>query len=356
MSGITIGNVSLAERVFFVAEIGSNHTGSLDIACSLIREAARRGADAVKFQSFRAASLQRARTKGGSGPWQVDPVYRNLKKCQLPVNWHSKLQRVAADCGVMFLSTAFDLEQVDFLQQLGVPAFKIASGDITFHALLRRAARYHRPILLSTGASTLEEVGAAVSAIREEGNEQIVLMHCVSLYPPAPKDLNLKAIQTLSSVFKTAVGFSDHSLELANVVAAVALGARVVERHFTFSRGLPGPDHPFATEPGEFELMVKTIRRLEQALGSGEKVPAGFETQVRKTGRRGLYAARKIDAGETIAPEMLKALRPVVGAVAVEGIDRVVGSRAVVDIEKDEPITEEVLESEHSPVPRGGGC
>ena len=353
MTKICLGNLSVANRVFFVAEIGSNHAGSLDIASSLIEEAARRGADAVKFQSFRATTLHRSRRSPQRGMWQVDPTYNVLKKYQLPMSWHARLQKVADDCGVLFLSTAFDLDQAEFLAGLGVPAFKIASGDITFHALLRRVARFGKPILLSTGASYLHEIRTAVRVILDEGNDQIVLLHCVSLYPPRAEDLNLKAVATLARSFNLPVGYSDHSHELANVISAVTLGARVIERHFTFSRSLPGPDNPFATEPEEFEHMVSTVRQLEQALGTGDKVPAAPEIEVRRTGRRGLYARRAIRAGETLSPDMVRAMRPVSG-LGAEQISRVLGKIVIQDMEKDEPITEDVFAEDAAAVASRG--
>lgn len=314
--------VGVGEPTFIIAEIGSNHDGKLDQAKQLIDAAARIGADAVKFQSFRADQLVTP---------QQEAVYQAVKRCELPREWHRELAAYARERGIPFLSTAFDEESADLLFDLGMPAFKVASGDLTHFPLLRHVARFQRPILLSTGMGTLGEVEEAIGVIRQEGNEEIVLLHCVSTYPSRIEDANLRAMVTLRESFGLPVGSSDHTLGIAVPLGAVALGACLLEKHFTSDRTLPGPDHPHSMEVEELETMIREIRCLEAALGTGMKAPVEAELDERNWARRGIYARVDIPPGTVITREMLKVVRPcfdlepryleaVVGRVARAGI------------------------------------
>lgn len=331
MKKIRIGEreIGAGEPAFIIAEIGSNHDGRLDQAKQLIDAAARIGADAVKFQSFRADQLVTP---------QQEAVYQAVKRCELPLEWHRELAAHARERGIPFLSTAFDEESADLLFELGMPAFKVASGDLTHFPLLRHVARFQRPILLSTGMGTLGEVEEAIGVIRQEGNEEIVMLHCVSTYPSRIEDANLRAMVTMGEAFGLPVGSSDHSLGIAVPLGAVALGACLLEKHFTADRTLRGPDHPHSLEIEEFETMIREIRCLEAALGTGMKAPVAEEVPERNWARRGLYARVDIPRGTVITREMLKVVRPCFG-LEPRDLERVVGRTAWVEIPAHAPIT-----------------
>ena len=325
-----------------IAEIGSNHDGNLERALALVDAAAAAGADAVKFQSFRAATLLVRRRPAAKGGWEPAPAYPRLERLELPLEWHAPLRERATKRGVLFLSTPFDEERASFLAALGVPAFKVASGDLTHHPLLRRVGGFGRPVLLSTGLATPEEVDAAVAAIEEgagaaERRPPVVLLHCVSLYPLCPGDANLRALPALRARTGCLVGWSDHSPGHTLAVGALALGACVIEKHFTDDRRRPGPDHPFAMEPDDFRAMVTAIRELELALGDGEKRPRSGETDERTWARRAVYAARPLPAGTLIEARDLKVVRPALGLppAALAGL---LGRRLGRALEADEPL------------------
>jgi N-acetylneuraminate synthase/N,N'-diacetyllegionaminate synthase len=313
-------------RVYVIAEIGSNHDGKLPQARRLIDLAARAGADAVKFQTFRADRLYPPLRFAADGTTTPHPTHEFLKHHEVPHAWHAALKARADARGVDFLSTPFDEDAADLLVAVGCPALKIASGDLTHHALLRHVARTKTPVLLSTGMATLGEIDAAVGVLRGSGCRELALLHCVSNYPPDFAQVNVRAVETLRRAFACPVGQSDHSLGVAVPLAAVTLGASLVEKHLTLSRRLSGPDHPYAMEPEEFAAMVREIRNLEQALGDGRKVPAKSEVPERTYARRGVYARRDLAAGETLATRDLAALRPAVG-LGAEALDQVVGRK-----------------------------
>jgi sialic acid synthase SpsE len=330
---------------FVIAEVGSNHDGSLERACALIDRAAEAGADAVKFQSFRAASLLARRRRGADGGWEPSAAYPTLERLEVPAEWHSPLRDRAQAAGVVFLSTAFDEERATLLAALGVPAMKVASGDLTHLPLLRRIGAFGRPVLLSTGLATTEEIGAAVAAVEEGAGgatrrPPIVLLHCVSLYPLRPGDANLRALATLGRRFDCPVGWSDHSPGWTLALGAVALGASVIEKHLTDDRSRPGPDHPFAMEPREFRAMVEAVREIEAALGDGEKRPRPDEEAERTWARRSLHAARPLGRGAVLAARDVKVVRPALG-LPPAALPTILGRRLVRALEADEPIRAE---------------
>jgi sialic acid synthase SpsE len=296
------------------------------------------GADAVKFQSFTAEGMVARRVRGPDGDLIDNFVYPIIERLTLPAEWHEGLQRCARAAGVEFLSAPFDLERLALLHRLDVGAIKIASGDLTYDDLLRAAARTGRPILLSTGMSYLEEIEHAVSVLRGEGNEQIVLLHCVTSYPTPLENANIRAIQTLAEKFRLPVGLSDHSAGLAAPLAAVAMGACVIERHFTLSRTLPGPDHSYAMEPSEFRAMMEEVRRMELALGSGRKEPHGEETNERRVGRRSVVAARALEQGAVLVAQDLRCVRPG-GGIEPTRLPELVGKRLTRALACDEPLS-----------------
>jgi len=306
-----IGTVS---KVFVVAEIGINHDGSVTQAEKLIDAAADAGADAVKFQSFQAERLLiPSRERYAQQMEGAESAYQMLRRCELTWSDQEKLKKHADARGVIFISTPFDEESADFLDSLDVPAFKIASADITHVPLLRHVASKGKPILLSTGMSYLNEVADAVWNLKSSGAKDILLMHCVSAYPAPPQDMNLRALQTLQSYFDLLVGLSDHSEGILLSLVAVALGAVVIEKHFTLDKSAAGPDHKASMDPEDLKLLVKGLRNVEASLGDGRKRPSDAEEESRLFSRRSITAAADIRANETIEPWMLAFKRPGTG-------------------------------------------
>ncbi len=317
---------------FVIAEAGVNHNGQIDLARRLIDVAAEAHVDAVKFQAFRTDQLSTERSTRDT-----------LRKLELPGEAFAELQSHCRARGVLFLSTPFDEESADLLHHLCVPGFKVGSGDLTHHPLLAHIARYGKPLLLSTGMSFLEEVEEAVSVIRKAGNDQIVLLHCISRYPADPEEANLRALKTLKNRFDVPVGFSDHTLGTQVAVAAVALGASVLEKHITLDRSLPGPDHAASLEPPELQQLVRSIRTVQSALGDGEKKPMVGEEETRKTARRSVVAKVDISAGAHLETSMIAFKRPGIGIPPKE-LRNLLGRRARIRIPKDTQITWDMVE------------
>jgi N-acetylneuraminate synthase/N,N'-diacetyllegionaminate synthase len=347
--------ITLADReigdgapTFVIAEIGSNHDGELERALALVDAAAEAGADAVKFQSFRAAGLI-ARRWPENGGWKAAEAYPVLERLEMPAEWHAPLKERARERGVLFMSTPFDEGRAALLAALGVPAFKVASGDLTHHPLLRTLASYGRPILLSTGLAEPDEIAAALDAIEDgagapERVPPVVLLHCVSLYPLRPGDANLRALEPLRARFGCLVGWSDHSPGHTLALGAVALGACVIEKHVTDDRSRRGPDHPYAMEPREFRAMIDAIRELESGLGDGAKRPRPDEQPERRWARRSVYAARSLPAGTTLEPNDLKIVRPALG-LEPDAVLHLIGRKLRRALAVDEPIREEDAQS-----------
>lgn len=330
MRYIKIGDKTIGEGqpVFIVAEAGINHNGSLEQAEELVKRAKEVGADAVKFQTFKAESL----CSRGSKNFEL------FKSLELNSNEWAKIAETAQSSDIMFFSSPFDEESVELLDGLGMPAFKVASGDLTYLPFLKYIARKAKPIILSTGMSTLSEIDEALNTIYSAGNKDVILLHCVSNYPTNVKDVNLKAIKTLEQVFKLPVGFSDHTAGALISIVAVSLGAKVIEKHFTLDKNLPGPDHKLSLDPSEFKEMVRSIRTVEQAVGDGIKVPRESEAEEIKAGRRSITARVNISAGATITQDMLKIARPGIG-IEPKFIDIVIGRTAKEHIQEDEALT-----------------
>lgn len=341
---VRIGSHLISDQkpTFIIAEIGSNHDGKLSQAKQLMRAAAEAGADAVKFQSFRAAGLLHTHRLNQKKEWEPHPAFSVLKKLEISDSWHWKLKAYADQLGVLFMSAPFDLERANLLKKIKVPAYKIASGDLTFTPLLRHIARFKKPIILSTGIATLKEVKEAVAVIEKEGNRQLILLHCVSLYPPEFKDANIQVVQTLRKAFPYPIGYSDHTPGSVVPLAAVALGARVIEKHVTLSRKLKGPDHPYAMTISEFAKMVEDIRHLESALGDGIKKTTKGEVPERVGARRSLYAQEAISKGTRLTEKLIKVVRHGYG-LAPKDLDWVIRKRAKIDIPKGTLIDKRML-------------
>jgi sialic acid synthase SpsE/RimJ/RimL family protein N-acetyltransferase len=295
--------------VYFVAEAGSNHDGKLGQARRLIEVAARAGADAVKFQTFRAEKLY-PRSAGMTDYLKVPrPIFDIIRDLEMPTAWIGELAAYAADLGLDFLSTPFDEASADALDPY-VPAFKIASYEMTHHPLVQHCARKGKPLIVSTGTADLREVREMVEAVRAVGGEQLVLLQCTAKYPAPLGALNLQAMTTMARELGVPVGLSDHSREpLPGPMAAAALGACVIEKHFTLSNALPGPDHPYALEPEELSEVIRSVRQVERTLGSGMKVPQVEEDELRRFARRSVFTTRTVRAGEPLTVENLAVLR-----------------------------------------------
>ncbi|WP_115864637.1 N-acetylneuraminate synthase [Halorussus litoreus] len=329
--------------VFFIAEAGVNHNGTLSRARELIDVAAETGADAIKFQTFTADRLVTKEApkanyqteRSGSEEVQRDM----LERYELSESDHEELLDYCESRRITFLSTPFDVESANLLDELDVPAIKIGSGDLTNHPLLRHVARFERPMIVSTGMATIAEVEDAYAAIREASDEvPVTLLHCVSSYPAEMDAVNLRAMATLDDRFPVPVGYSDHTTALETPGFAVAAGATVVEKHFTLDRTLPGPDHEASLEPGELVRTVEIARSAATARGSREKAPVAAEMENRTVARKSLHAATALERGETIRRDAVSVLRPADGLPPSE-LESVVGRRTTAALEPHDPIT-----------------
>ena len=330
------------DRTFVIAEAGVNHNGSVDIARRLVEEAGRAGADCVKFQSFSADRL--VSRHAGKAPYQrrgaadAETQYDMLRTLELSEDDHRALMEICSDNGVQFLSSPFDEQSADMLDRLGVAAFKIPSGELTNHGFLQYLAEKGRPLILSTGMSTLAEVADAVDAILGAGARELTLLHCVTEYPAPFAEINLRAMRTMADAFGLPVGYSDHAPGTEVAVAAVALGARIIEKHLTLSRDMEGPDHGASLEPRELAEMVRAIRNVEAALGDGIKVPAPCEASNIGVARKSLVAERDIAAGEPISPGNIAVKRPGHG-IRPADLEKVMGLTVTADIRAGSVIT-----------------
>lgn len=340
-------SVGAGARCFIIAEAGVNHNGDLDMARRLIDTAAAAGADAVKFQTFKPerlaspmadkADYQKGTTDAAES--QLDM----LRRLELRPEDHAVLRDHCRAVGILFLSTPFEESSADLLEDLGIEAFKLPSGEVTNLPFLRHVAAKGRPVILSTGMSTLGEVEAAVAAIVAAGNPPLALLHCTSAYPADPAQVNLRAMATLVAAFGVPVGFSDHTPGTAVAIAAAALGAAVIEKHFTLSRDLPGPDHRASLEPDELSAMVAGIRVAESALGDGIKRPQPIEGDTARVARKSLVVARDLPAGALLTPEVLAIMRPGTG-LAPGLMEAVLNRRLSRAMVANEPLRWEYLE------------
>ena len=309
--------IGTGQPCFIVAEAGVNHNGDLDMAQQLVEVAGRAGADAVKFQTFKAERLVTLNARKAEYQQQTtgaeESQYDMLHRLELSTEAHQDLIARCREQGILFMSTPFDEKSADVLETLGVPGFKIASGELTNLPFLEHVARKGRPMIVSTGMACLGEVEAAVRAISATGNRRYALLHCVSDYPASPEDVNLRAMHTLQAAFGVPVGYSDHTEGAEVALAAVALGARIIEKHFTLDRSLPGPDHRASLEPDELRHLVQGIRTVEAALGHGRKEPAQREGATAAAARKSLVANRDIPAGAVLTDDLIAVMRPGTG-------------------------------------------
>jgi N,N'-diacetyllegionaminate synthase len=333
----------MRERVFIIAEAGVNHDGRLDQAKKLVEAAARAGADAVKFQTFKAETLaSRSAPKAdyqqqttGPGESQFDM----LRRLELSASAHRELIAHCRQAGIRFLSSPFDSASIDLLLELGLDIFKIPSGEITNLPYLRRIGGLGKEVILSTGMAEMIEIEAALRVLSDAGTpkERVTVLHCNTEYPTPMADVNLRAMLSIGQSFGVRVGYSDHTLGIEVPIAAVALGARVIEKHFTLDCGLPGPDHRASLEPAGLQAMVAAIRNIEVALGDGRKRPSSSERRNLKAVRKAIVAARNIRPGELFTEESLTVKRPADGLDPMRW-DEVIGRRAMRGFAAGEPI------------------
>ena len=348
MARVEIGGhvVGPAHPCFVIAEAGVNHNGDLDLGRELVRAAASAGADAVKFQTFSADRLVTAAApKAAYQAERTDPAETQqsmLKHLELGAAEHRELMKECERQGILFLSSAFDEESADLLDELGVVAYKVPSGEITNLPYLRHLAGKRRCLIVSTGMSDMDEVSGAVAAIRETADVPIVLLHCVSLYPAPAEGSNLRAMETMRTAFGVPVGYSDHTEGFAVALAAVALGADMIEKHLTTDRALPGPDHAASLEPADLRTLIAGIRAVESARGDGVKRPLAAEAATAAAARKSIVAATDIPKGSVITQDMLVLKRPGTG-LPPGAMAKLIGRRVRIAIEAGSLITPEMV-------------
>ena len=346
---LKIGNKAIGDgnRAFIIAEAGVNHNGDIDIAKKLVDEAANSGVDAIKFQTFKTeklvtgyadmATYQKNNIGHGSSQFNM------LKKLELTYENFKDIQKYCIHKNVMFLSTPFDFESADFLESIGMEAFKISSGDLTNIPLLNHIAKYNKPIILSSGMSNLSEIEEAINGIYCQGNKDIAVLHCTSNYPADLQSVNLNAMNTIKNAFKIVSGYSDHTQGITVPIAAVAMGANIIEKHFTLSKDMEGPDHKASLNPIELSDMVCAIRDVEMAFGTGIKMYNPSEVDTMKAARKSIVASRNLKAGESINLMDLDYKRPGTG-ISPKFYDHIVGKKVNRDIDMDQQITLNMVE------------
>lgn len=327
--------------VFVIAEAGVNHNGSLELAKKLVNAAKDAGADCVKFQTFVSKNIvSKNAVKAEYQKQQTEPEesqHDMLKKLELSFDEFVELNEYCKSKSIEFMSTAFDFDSIDFLDSLEMGTWKIPSGDITNLPYLIKIAKLNKPVILSTGMSTLEDIRSAIKALKENGAEELTVLHCTTEYPTPFEDVNLRAMNTIKEEFGVKVGYSDHTKGIEVPIAAVALGATVIEKHFTLDRNMEGPDHKASLEPNELKAMVDSIRHIELALGNGMKQPAESEKKNMAVARKSIIASKEIKSGEIFTEENLTVKRPGDGISPMRWFD-IMGKPAPRDFEEDELI------------------
>ena len=328
-------------KVFIIAEAGVNHNGSIETAKRLVDVAALAGADAVKFQTFKAENLVCKNAKKAAYQMETtdssESHFDMLKKLELSPEMHQDLIEYCKIKNIMFLSTPFDIDSLKYLIQCSMATIKIPSGEITNYPLLREIGHTGKPVILSSGMSKLEEVKAAVNVLRENGSQDVTVLHCNTEYPTPYSDVNLRAMLTLKENLGVAVGYSDHTRGIEVSVAAVALGATVIEKHFTLDKSMEGPDHKASLAPNELCEMVRQIRNIEVALGDGIKEPSSSEKRNIDIVRKSIVAKKDIRQGDMFAEDNLITKRPGTGISPMQW-NEVIGQRAIRDFKADELI------------------
>lgn len=338
INGRTIGP---QEKVYIIAEMSANHNRDFEQAVRILKAAKQAGADAVKLQTYTPDTITlRCDNKyfqiGGKSLWRGQTLYDLYHEAFMPWEWQPKLKSIANELGIDLFSTAFDSSSVDFLEDMGVPIHKISSFEIVDVPLIERVARTGKPLIISTGMATLEEIEEAVQAAHAAGPCQIALLKCTSAYPALPEEMNLRSIPHMAETFHVPVGLSDHSLGIAASVTAVALGACIIEKHFTLSRSVAGPDSCFSLEPDEFKALVKALRTAEKALGD-VRYGASLGEEDNQIFRRSLFVVEDTRRGKKFTKDNVRSIRPGQG-LHTRYLVKVLGRRARVDIKKGTPL------------------
>ncbi len=348
MTPLTVDNRTLGpgSPAYVIAELSANHNQDFDQAVQLIRAAKDAGADAIKLQTYTPDTItidcdNEYFRVGGGTLWDGRTLYDLYGEAYTPWEWQPKLKAIANDLGLDLFSTPFDFTAVDFLEEMGVPAYKIASFELVDLPLIRRVAQTGKPLIMSTGMATLAEIDEAVSAARQAGAAQIALLKCNSGYPAPPEEMNLRTIPHLAEAFGVPVGLSDHTLGIAVPVAAVALGACIIEKHFTLSRAVPGPDSAFSLEPYEFKAMVDAVRVAEKALGRVAYDVAPHEAASRVF-RRSLFVVKDMQAGDVFSEENVRSIRPGHG-LHTRHVEDAMGRTASVAIGRGAPLSWDLI-------------
>jgi N-acetylneuraminate synthase len=335
----------MINRVLIIAEAGVNHNGDFELAKQLIAAAADSGADYVKFQTFKADKL--VTKTAGKADYQISNTkdnnsqYEMLKKLEMPEQWHYDLIKHANSLGIKFLSTGFDIESIDFLDKIGIPFFKIPSGEITNKPYLEHIAKKSKPIVISTGMADMDDISAAIEVLSAQNvtKDMITILHCNTEYPTPMADVNLLAMNTISRNFEVKVGYSDHTLGIEVPIAAVALGAVVIEKHFTLDRNLPGPDHLASLEPDELKQMVTAIRNIELAISGSRNKEASLSEQKNKViARKSIFLKRSLDAGHLISEQDLEMKRPGDGITPML-LNKVIGKKIKTSLPQEHKLT-----------------
>ncbi len=327
--------------VFIIAEAGVNHNGSLALAKQLVDQAKEAGADCIKFQTFKAKNIASKNAKKAT--YQKEQTGADETQLQMLENLElsfEEFRALHAYCQakeIAFLSTAFDFDSIDFLNELKMDIWKIPSGDITNLPYLMQIAALNMPVILSTGMSTMAEIEAALQVLKQHGAGEITVLHCTTEYPAPMEDVNLLAMKTIGEAFGVSIGYSDHTKGIEIPIAAVAMGATVIEKHFTLDRSMEGPDHKASLEPHELKAMVQAIRNVEKAIGNGEKKPAPSEEKNIAVARKSIVAQHNIQKGELFSTENITVKRPGDGLSPMKWFE-VIGQRAARDFEEDELI------------------
>lgn len=334
------------QPVYVIAEVSANHNQDLDAAIELVRAAKAAGADAVKVQTYTPDTITLRSDRapfqiGGGTLWDGRVLWDLYQDAYMPWEWQPRLKEEAERLGLHFFSTPFDFSAVDFLEELGVPAYKIASFELVDLPLIRRVARTGKPLILSTGMATVSEIEEAITAAREAGAEQIALLRTNSSYPAPPDEMDLRTIPHMAELFGVPVGLSDHTLGAAVPVAAAAMGAALIEKHFALSRSVRGPDSAFSLEPDEFKAMVDAVRTAEKALGGIRYGPTEKEGASRVF-RRSLFVVQDVRAGEPFTEENVRSIRPAHG-LHPRYYDEILGRRAKKDIEAGTPLSWDII-------------
>jgi pseudaminic acid synthase len=343
-NGFTIGRrqIGMDQPVYVVAELSANHNHDFEQAVRLIQACKESGADAVKVQTYTPDTItirsdQEYFQIGGGTLWDGRTLHDLYGEACMPWDWQPKLKQVADDVGLDFFSSAFDETAVDFLENMGMPAYKLASCELVDIPLLQKMSRTGKPLIISTGMATVEEIEEAIATARQAGAGQIALLRCTSAYPAVPSEMNLRTIPELALRFEVPVGLSDHTMDIAVPITAVALGACIIEKHFTLSRSLKGPDSAFSLEPAEFKAMVAAVRVAEKALG---EIHFGLTESERSSRvfRRSLFVVQAIRQGETFNEENVRSIRPGHG-LHTRHLRQIVGQRAACDIARGTPLS-----------------